>query len=237
MAAVSSQSRQFGRSRRARANAITADLIIMSIRRITTAKLPAVPDIDIPAPHASNRHMIRYPAWGKRPAALVCAALLTAGSARAAGIGGSRLDQLPQHWLDEQGQTLEFTNLIGHRVFMSMAYTRCHNVCPTTLGQLQRMQAAVDARGEQASFVVIGYDADNDDPASWRLYRASRRLARDNWHFLTGTRQAVQRLASQLGFDFWTYDTHVMHDSRIVIFDSQGVFSAALGPAYQSALL
>ena len=101
------------------------------------------------------------------------------------------------------------------------------------------MQAVLDARGEQASFVIVGYDVDHDDPATWRQYRANRGLTRDNWHFLTGTGPAVRQLARQLGFEFWTYDTHVMHDSRIVIFDRQGLFSAALNPATMdgSALL
>ena len=179
------------------------------------------------------------PAWSTWGAALLCAGILAAATARAANVAGARLDQLPQHWRDEQGQALALTELIGHRVFLSMAYTRCHSVCPATLDQMQRMQALLDARGEQASFVIVGYDPDNDDPESWRQYRVSRRLDRSNWHFLTGTWRETQQLARQLGFDFWTYDTHVMHDSRIVIFNSQGLFSAAISPATEdwSALL
>lgn len=162
---------------------------------------------------------------------LACVLMLAAGSVRATDVGGARLEQLPQHWRDEQGQALAFTDLIGQRVFLSMAYTRCHNICPATLGQLQRMQAVLDARGEQASFVIVGYDPDNDDPVSWRRYRLNRRIDRSNWHFLTGTPQSVRQLARQLGFEFWTYDAHVMHDSRIVIFNRQGLLSAAINPA------
>lgn len=174
--------------------------------------------------------------WG---AALLCTAMLAAASAGTTGGAGARLDQLPQHWRDDQGQALALTQLIGQRVFLSMAYTRCHSVCPSTFAQMQRMQALLDARGERASFVIVGYDPDNDDPESWRQYRASRRLNRSNWHFLTGTEQETRQLAHQLGFDFWTYDTHVMHDSRIVIFNNQGLFSAAISPVTEdwSALL
>jgi cytochrome oxidase Cu insertion factor (SCO1/SenC/PrrC family) len=176
------------------------------------------------------------PGW---PVALLCAALLSAGGATAADIGGARLDQLPQHWRDEQGQALALTDLIGHRVILSMAYTRCHSICPATLGQMLRMQAALDARGEQASFVIVGYDPDNDEPASWRQYRLNRHLARSNWHFLTGTPRTIRQLARQLGFEFWAYDSHIMHDSRIVVFNNQGLVSGATGPgvADWSALL
>ena len=161
-------------------------------------------------------------------AAWVCAALLYAG---AAGAGAARLDQLPQDWRDDLNQPLVLNNLVGHRVILSMAYTTCHNTCPATFNELQRMQQVLDGRGEQVSFVIVGYDADNDDPQSWHQYRLNHRLDRPNWHFLTGTPKTVRRLARELGFEFWNYDTHVMHDSRVVFFDSKGLYSGAVSPA------
>jgi cytochrome oxidase Cu insertion factor (SCO1/SenC/PrrC family) len=128
-------------------------------------------------------------------------------------------------------QPLALTDLVGHRVILSMAYTRCHNTCPATFNELLRMQQVLDGRGEQASFVIVGYDADNDDPRSWHDYRLNHRLDRPNWHFLAGSARNVRRLAHQLGFEFWNYDTHVMHDSRVVFFDSKGLFSGAVSPA------
>lgn len=158
-------------------------------------------------------------------------ALLTAVCAWAANTGGTRLEQLPRQWRDDQGQTLAIEDLVGQRVILTMAYARCHSICPATMSHLQRIQSLLDARGEQASIVVIGYESDQDSPASWRQYRGNRRLMRSNWHFLTGTGAAVRQLAWQLGFEFWLYDAHIMHDSRIVIFDSSGQMSTAVNPA------
>jgi protein SCO1 len=175
-------------------------------------------------------------AWLSLPA-LACAALLAAGGARtadaadAAGAAGARLELLPQQWLDEQGHALALKDLIGRRVVLSMAYTQCHHTCPTTLAQLRRMQSILDARGEQVSFVIIGYDSEDDNPASWRQYRINRRLERSNWHFLTGSHEAVKQLARQLGFNFWIYDEHVLHDPRIVVFDTRGLLSATFTAA------
>ena len=164
-------------------------------------------------------------------AALACTVVLATGSAHANDAGGARLDQLPQHWLDEQAQALSLRDLIGHRVILSMAYTRCHRTCPTTISELLRLQTLLDARGEQASFVIIGYDSEDDNPASWRQYRANRHLERSNWHFLTGTHAAVRQLARQLGFNFWIYDSHVLHDPRVVVFDANGLLSATFSSA------
>jgi cytochrome oxidase Cu insertion factor (SCO1/SenC/PrrC family) len=164
--------------------------------------------------------------YSGRRAALLCLGLLAAMATNAA----ARLEQLPQQWRDDQGRTLVLGELLGHRVFLSMAYTRCRRVCPTTMNDLQRLQQQLDARGEQASIVIVGFDPDSDDPQDWRHYRAQRKLERSNWYFLTGTPLQTRQLAHQLGFDFWTYDTHVMHDSRVVVFDQHGLLTTAVSP-------
>jgi cytochrome oxidase Cu insertion factor (SCO1/SenC/PrrC family) len=96
------------------------------------------------------------------------------------------------------------------------------------------MQSLLDSRGERVDFVIIGYDPDNDRPSDWRVYRADRHLNRSNWHFLSGSRTDTERLARQLGFDFWRYDEHVMHDARAVVFDVRGELQLALGPETKS---
>ena len=171
---------------------------------------------------------VRTLVWSRWPAALAFAALLIAACAHASDTGHIRLGQLPQHWLDDQGQTLSLSTLGGRRVILSMSWSQCHHTCPTTFARLRRMQEALDQRNEAASFVIIGYDPDQDTPANWRQYRANRRLERPNWYFLTGSRQNVRQLAHQLGFEFWIYDAHVLHDPRIVVFNDEGSLSATL---------
>lgn len=110
-----------------------------------------------------------------------------------------------------------------------MAYASCHRFCPASIDALQRMQQRSDARAEPLTFLIVSYDPANDTPAVWREYRSKRHLDRANWHFLTGSVAATRQLAHQLGFTFWTYDEHVMHESRAVVFDERGLQQAALG--------
>jgi protein SCO1/2 len=140
------------------------------------------------------------------------------------------LTDLPQRWRDDDGRELALARLAGQRVVLTMAYASCHRICPLTIQALQAMQRRLDERGEQAHIVVVGYDPTNDDPAAWRQYRRSHRLDRANWHFLTGSPSDTERLAHALGFDFWKYDEHVMHGSRVLVFDAGGNAQAALGP-------
>ena len=139
-----------------------------------------------------------------------------------ANASATRLAELPPTWRDDRGQRFDLQTLQGHAVVLTMAYTTCHRVCPTTMRRLLQLQLDLDRRGTTAEFIVIGYDPDNDDAAAWHQYRETRHLTRSNWHFLVGTRAAVEQTARQLGFEFWKMDHHVVHDSRILYFDEQG---------------
>src|SRR5882724_7246734 len=134
----------------------------------------------------------------------------------------AQLEQLPADWLDDSGQHFHLSSLRGHVLVLTMAYASCHRVCPLTMERLQRLQRDYDSSGIEAQFVIVGYDPEADDPATWKQYRRTRHLTRSNWHFLVGSRAAVEQTARQLGFEFWHYDQHVMHDARIVYFNEHG---------------
>lgn len=153
--------------------------------------------------------------------------LLVLPAAAPAGATTSQLATLPALWRDDQGQSFDLHSLQGHVVVLTMAYASCHRICPISIGRLQQLQLDFDRRGTSAEFVIIGYDPEADDAATWHQYRASRHLMRSNWHFLVGTRPMVEQTARQLGFGFWKYDAHVMHDLRILHFDERGTLVAA----------
>jgi cytochrome oxidase Cu insertion factor (SCO1/SenC/PrrC family) len=176
-----------------------------------------VPQVRTPAGLASLR----------RRAALL--AVLFGLSAHAATVGSARLDQLPQSWVDDQGASVQLRDFAGHRVILTMAFAGCHQLCPAAITELKLMQKALDLRNEQAEILVVGLDPQNENPALWHQYRKTHQLARPNWHFLTGTAADTERLARQLGFDFWKLDDHVMHDSRALIFDDHGLLAKELG--------
>jgi cytochrome oxidase Cu insertion factor (SCO1/SenC/PrrC family) len=160
---------------------------------------------------------------------LIAGMLGACASARAAD-GGLALSAIEESWSDDTGARLQLSEFAGQRVVLTMAYARCHRICPVTINQLKSMQQVLDQRGERAIFVVIGYDPRNETPADWRAYRRQRGLNRSNWHFLSGSAAATERFARVGGFEFWKYDEHVMHGSRALIFDSRGVQQSSLGP-------
>ena len=167
-----------------------------------------------------------------RRTALALALIALAGAVSAASLPGStRLALLPQAWTDDSGKPLALTSLTGETVVLTMAYANCHRVCPMTIDQLKRLQASFDAAGRKAEFVIVGYDPENENAATWRDYRKSHRLNRSNWHFITGSLEDTTRLARALNFELWKYDEHVMHDSHVLLFDPDGVLAHELDPA------
>ena len=131
------------------------------------------------------------------------------------------LGALPQEWREDSGGAFDFILLRGHPVVFAMAYASCRRVCPMTLQSLNKVQQALDDRGIAAEVVIVGYDP-GDDPATWRHYRTTRHLTHPNWHFLSGREADIEHFARVLGFEYWKYDEHVMHDFRIVFVSAEG---------------
>jgi cytochrome oxidase Cu insertion factor (SCO1/SenC/PrrC family) len=154
--------------------------------------------------------------------------LSTAGVHGAVPVAFTLRDQLPHSWQADHGEMLHLDEFKGRRLVFTMAYSTCHRICPAAITRLGELQRDFDASATSAEFFVVSYDPANDDPATWRRYRKSHRLSRDNWHFLTGTPEATAQLARQLGFEFWNYDEHVIHDYRIVVLGADGALQAAI---------
>jgi cytochrome oxidase Cu insertion factor (SCO1/SenC/PrrC family) len=172
--------------------------------------------------HGQSPNALRRPHRQRLIALLLLVVALAGVPIAPACASATGLAELLPTWRDDRGQPFDLRTLQGHAVVLTMAYATCHRVCPLTLRRLQQMQRDFDRRGTSAEFLVIGYDPERDDATAWRQYRETRHLMRSNWHFLIGTRAAVEQTARQLGFEFWKYDEHVMHDTRILYFDEHG---------------
>ncbi len=124
-------------------------------------------------------------------------------------------------WTDSNGQELRLSTLRSPLIVMTMAYTACRKVCGMTTLVLSDIQKRLDAMRIDADFVIVSYDPASDSPAEWRDYRLHRNLTRDNWHFLSGDADTTKKLARGLDLNFWTDHDHIIHDFRIILFDTK----------------
>jgi len=114
---------------------------------------------------------------------------------------------------------------------MTMAYGSCRRTCGTTILRLREIQRVLDVKGGSAECIVITYHSENDDPRAWTQFRKTRNLDRPNWHFLSGSKWNVSRVSWLLGLDFGTMDSHVIHDFKIVVLDSDGALNQQISMA------
>lgn len=146
---------------------------------------------------------------------------------------GQTLHAVRGPWVDDRDRPYTLDLLRGSYAVVNMAYGACRRVCSASLRVLEQLQALADARKLALHVVVVGLDSSQDRPADWSLYRTERKLTRDNWHFLSGDKASIARMAAWLGVRYWHYDEHVMHDFRIALVSPEGRVVAVMTSADQ----
>jgi protein SCO1/2 len=152
-------------------------------------------------------------------AVLFAALTLFAPPVAAAGLGAQVL-KIPL--TDDRGRITSLAAWRGHPAVVTMEYANCRFICSITLQRMKDVQAAADAAGRSFDFIVVSLDPKNDTPAAWTRYRQSRELMRDNWSFVTASAEETPVLAHAFGIKYWLYDTHIMHDFRLLRLDAAG---------------
>ncbi len=82
----------------------------------------------------------------------------------AASVGG------PFALIDTKGATVTDADLRGQPFALFFGYTRCPDVCPTTLAKLARWKKALGPGGKQLRIVFVSLDPDHDSPADIGRY-------------------------------------------------------------------
>jgi len=135
---------------------------------------------------------------------------------------------------DETGKAVQLGEYFSAKpVILILDYYQCPRLCPLVLdGLLASLRMLVLTVGEQFDVLTVSIDP-RDTPAvaaakkAHYLGRYGRPGAASGWHFLTGEAEAIQRLASAVGFQY-TYDAaqdQFAHAAGIVIATPQGILA------------
>ena len=121
----------------------------------------------------------------------------------------------PVSWLldfqltDQHNNDFYSRDLTGTVWVASMFFTRCGTVCPRQNAFLSKLQPEIN--GRKARLVSITTDPDFDRPAVLRTY-AKNLSASDDWLFLTGDNNYIQRVGSE----FLEVSAHGKHHSSLL---------------------
>ncbi len=133
---------------------------------------------------------------------------------------------------DEHGNAVKLGTFFanGKPVILALAYYECPNLCTLVLnGLLQTAQDLKFDAGKQYDIVVVSFDP-RERPAlaaakkQTYIERYGRAGTAHGWHFLTGEKTAIDRLASSVGyrFSYGEATRQFAHPSAIMVLTPAG---------------
>jgi len=138
-----------------------------------------------------------------------------------AAIGGSVGDH---RFIDRMNRSVSLRDYAGKPLLVSMIFTSCHHVCPTTTRHLDNaVRAARAALGEQSFEVVtIGFDAVRDTPDAMSAFARAQGIAAGGWRFLSGSPETIAAVSEELGFVYFASPRGFDHINQSTIIDRDG---------------
>jgi cytochrome oxidase Cu insertion factor (SCO1/SenC/PrrC family) len=95
---------------------------------------------------------------------------------------------------NQLGQAVTLADLRGRVWVADIIFTRCAGPCPRMTRQMKELQDALPADGS-ARLVTLTTDPDFDTPAVLSRYAERFGANPQRWHFLTGAKSQIARLA------------------------------------------
>lgn len=117
------------------------------------------------------------------------------------------------------------TNFQGKPKLVTFFYTKCPNVCPTTMWDLTALQEAMESRGiSQDEYFIIAITVDPEYDTKEKIVRYKELFAIEapNWLFFRGTEETTKEFSKYLNFYYdKNQDGFVTHSTSMYIVDEQ----------------
>ena len=122
------------------------------------------------------------------------------------------------------GEVMSSKSFLGKPLIVSLVYTSCYNICPTTTENLNRVvQKAKDVLGDDAfNVVTIGFDTHVDTPTAMKQFAELHSTQSDNWFFLSTDAATMKALVRDLGFVYAASPNGFDHMIQASILDENG---------------
>jgi protein SCO1 len=142
---------------------------------------------------------------------------------------------LPEfHLRDLSGHDFSLEQLRGHPTLIFFGFTRCPDVCPTTLALLAELQRSAPLPAAQVVFVSI--DPERDSAAQMRVYLDAFSPqflgARGDTHALAPLLQALGVLAVRQNLPDGSYTMD--HSATLYLLDSHARWVAVFSPPFSA---
>ena len=207
--------------------------------------LVAVAVIMIAAQPAVEAQLSGVPSAGYKTDAGVPSSSMPA-ALRAIGFDQHLNERLPldTRLVDESGKTVRLGDFFGAKpVVLSFAYFECPMLCTMSLNGLTSALKVLSLEpGADFEILTISFDpkdtpAAASDKKAHYVERYGHPGAKGGWHFLTGDREAIDRVTGAAGFRYaWDEDTkQFAHPAGVIVATPDGrlaryLFGVEYGP-------
>lgn len=115
------------------------------------------------------------------------------------------------------GKEFDSLQLRGKVWITTFFFTTCSGICPIMTKNLRSLQERFGS-WKELEFVSISVNPEQDTPQALSVYARKYGADTNRWHFLTGTREDIARIAVH-GFKVGSVQEPIFHSSYFVLVD------------------
>ncbi len=122
------------------------------------------------------------------------------------------------------GRNVRLSDFRGKPLVISLIYTSCYHICPTTTQHLAKVVRTTRSALGPDSFNVltIGFDTPKDTPPAMRQFAQDQGIDIPHWEFLSADAATMQRLIKDLGFIYQPSPKGFDHLIQASVIDAEG---------------
>ena len=122
------------------------------------------------------------------------------------------------------GEPVSLQDYRGKPLVISLIFTSCHHICPTTTRHLDDVVTKAREVLDDDSFqmLTVGFDTANDTPERMANFGRANDVDDPYWDFLAGDEANIQSLVRQLGFIYTPSARGFDHLIQASVIDGKG---------------
>jgi protein SCO1/2 len=125
---------------------------------------------------------------------------------------------------DSRGAPLSLGSYRGRPLVISLVYSACSSICPTTtqhlIGAVSEAHRVIGA--DRFEVLTIGFDARNDTPAHMAQFAAIQGIKLAGWRVASADPDTLEALLRDLGFSYAAVAGGFDHVAQTTILDGEG---------------
>lgn len=124
---------------------------------------------------------------------------------------------------DQNNKTITNKDMLGKVYLVEFFFSKCPTICPVMNSNMKEIEKQIN--NPEFGIISISIDPENDSPEALRLHADKIGVQSENWHFLTGDRYYICKLADQ--FNIYVGDKEddsesLNHSGMIALVDKEG---------------